>query len=222
MNFSKSDLPHIQWSLLILLAVLGTGGVIIAASQGFVTRAQDEQRALKQQLSAARGQLATAQEDQEKMQTYTQEYNTLLRRDIIGDDRRLDWMEALDKMRKQSKASGLMDFNYSIAPQQRYAPFPPVDSGNFELHSSGMSMQFNLLHEEQLLSVLDALRTNNRGWFMLERCELERNSTQEASNAQEDDEPPVNASTAVVRSFVPQLKAQCAGGWLTLKNRNAQ
>lgn len=223
MNFSKSDLPHIQWSLLILLAVLGTGGAIIAASEGFVTRAQEGQRALKQQLSAARGQLATAQEDQEKMQTYTQEYNTLLQRDIIGDDRRLDWMEALDKMRKQSKASGLMDFNYSIAPQQLYAPFPPVDSGNFDLHSSGMSMQFNLLHEGQLLTVLDALRTNSKGWFMLDRCELERNSAHEtnvAPNAQEDDEPPLNASTPVVRSFVPQLKAQCAGGWLTLKNRN--
>lgn len=220
MSVSKSDLPHIQWSLLILLAVLGTSGAIIAASQGFVTRAQEEQSALKQQLSAARGRLATAQEDQEKMQTYTQEYNTLLQRDIIGDDRRLDWMEALDKMRKQSKASGLMDFNYSIAPQQRYAPFPPVDSGNFDLHSSGMSMQFNLLHEGQLLSVLDALRTNSKGWFMLNHCELERNSTQEVTNAQEDDEPPVNASTPVARSFVPQLKAQCAGGWLTLKNRN--
>lgn len=219
MNFSKSDLPHIQWSLLILLAVLGTSGAIIFASQNFVTHAQEEQLTLKQQLSAARGQIATAQEDQEKMQTYTQEYNALLRRDIIGDDRRLDWMEALDKMRKQNKASGLMDFNYSIAPQQRYAPFPPVDSGNFDLNSSGMSMQFNLLHEEQLLSVLDTLR-NNKGWFVLDHCELERVSTQEVNNAQEDNEPPVTASTPVARNFVPQLKAQCTGGWLTLKNRN--
>ena len=220
MNFSRSDLPHIQWSLLILLAVLGTSGAIIVVSQSFVARAQEEQLSMKQGLSTARDQLATAQEDQEKMQTYTQEYNALLQRDVIGDDRRLDWMEALDKMRKQSKPSGLMDFNYSIAPQQRYTPFPPVDSGNFDLNSSGMSLQFDLLHEEQLLSVLDTLRTNNKGWFMLDRCEMERASTQEVSNAQEDDEPVTN--TASARSFVPQLKAQCAGGWLTLKNRSGQ
>ncbi len=225
MNFSKSDFPHIKWSLLILLAVLATGSAIVVASQSFVTQAQQEQRSLMQQLASARSKLATAQEDQEKMQTYTQEYNTLLQRNIMGDDRRLDWMEVLDKMRKQSKASGLMDFNYSIAPQQRYNPFPPVDNGNFNLHSSGMTMQFELLHEGQLLAVLDTLRNNNKGWFMLDHCEMERNSAQAATaalDAQDDDEPPANTGASATRSFVPQLTAQCAGGWLTLKNRSAQ
>lgn len=225
MSFSRSDFSHVKWSMLILLAVLGAGGAAIFASQSFVANAQQEQRTLMQQLSAARAKLSTAQEDQENMQTYTQEYNILLRRDIIGDDRRLDWIEVLDKIRKQGMAKGLMYFNYSIAPQQPYTPFPPVDSGNFDIHSSGMSMQFDLLHEEQLLSVLDALRNSKKGWFMLEHCELERNSEEAATSApgaQEEDELPGNTRAPATRNFMPQLKAQCAGGWLTLKNRSTQ
>lgn len=223
MSFSRTDIPYIKWSLLTLLAVLGASAAIIIASQSFMTHAQEGQSALKQQLAAARARLATAQEDQQNMQTYMQEYNILLQRNIIGDDQRLDWMEVLDKMRKQSHASGLLDFNYSIAPQQHYTAFPPVDNGNFDINSSGMSMQFDLLHEGQLLSVLDALRNNNKGWFMLDHCEMERNSAQAATAAldSQEDGAPASADTAA-RSFVPQLRAQCTGGWLTFKNRNAK
>ena len=224
MTFSRSDFAHIKWNALLLLAVLGAGGALIAATQNYVAQAQQEQQTLQRQQGEARAHLATAQADQENMQTYTQEYNILLRRNIVGEGQRLDWIETLDKMRKQQHARGLMNFNYSITPQQHYTPIPAVDSGNYELNASGMVLQFDLLHEGQLLDFLDTLRNNTRGWFILTQCTVQRSATLSASNVAttlNDEDASVVASRAAGQNFVPQLKAECTGAWLTLKNRNA-
>lgn len=204
MTFSKSDFSLIKWSLFIFLSVLALGSTAIIASENFITRAQAEQRATQRQMNEARKQLATAGEDRENMKTYTLEYGSLLERNIIGSDQRLDWIEGLDKILKQNR---VLDFKYAIAPQQIYIPAPPLDSGNFELYLSSMTLQFNLLHEGQLINFFDTLRNDIKGWFIIDHCTLERGSL--ASD-------PANFNSAA------QLKADCTGGWLTLKNRNAK
>ena len=198
MTFSQSDLPHLKWRLLSLLLVLATGSAAVMLSANFVTQAQRDQQTAQHQLNEARSRLAAAQDDRANMATYALEYGTLLQRKIIGNDQRLDWIEGLEKIQRHKR---VLDFKYAIAPQQPYTPAPPLDSGNFELNLSNMTLQLDLLHERQLINFFDTLRTDIKGWFIIDHCALERSAD-------------VNAT--------PQLKAECTGGWLTLKNRNAQ
>ena len=204
MTFSKSDFPHMMWSLLIFLAVLGLGSAAIIASENFLSRAQIKQQDMHRQLNEARKQLATAEEDRDNMKTYTLEYGSLLDRHIFGSDRRLDWIEGLNDIHRQKR---VLDFKYTIAPQTIYTPTPALNSGNYDLYLSAMTLQFNLLHEGQLINFFDALRTHINGWFIIDHCALERGSL--AAD-------PANFSSST------QLKANCSGGWLTLKNRNAK
>ena len=81
---------------------------------------------------------------------------------------------------------------------------PPLSNGNFELNLSGMTLQLDLLHEGQLINFLDVLSKEMKGRFLLDHCSIDRSGTVTDTNP------------------VAQLKAECAGGWLTLKNRNAQ
>lgn len=205
MTFSKSDFTHIRWSLLVFLLALGAGGATILASGSFIEKAQRDQREARRQLDEARSRLATAEEDRENMRTYTLEYNALLKRNIVGNDQRLDWIEGLDNIHRQDQAPGLMDFKYSIVPQRTYTPVPALDSGNFELNRSDMILHFDLLHEEQLMAFFDTVRSDIKGWFILDKCVLER-----AATAPEKNDYGVTA----------QLKAECTGGWVTLKNRS--
>lgn len=207
MTFSKSDFPLIQWNLLLFLLVLGAGSAMIMASGNFIEKAQRDQREAKRQLTEARNRLATAVADHENMQTYTLEFGTLLKRNIIGNDQRLDWIEGLDRIHKQNQALGSMDFKYSIVPQKAYIPAPALDSGNFELNLTDMTLNFDLLHEEQLMTFFDTLRTGVNGWFILDHCALERSGMASANTA--------------AHGLAPQLRAECVGGWLTMKNRNA-
>ena len=198
MSLSQSDLPHLKWSLLIFLLVLCAGATAIIASESVIAREQRQQQDAQNQLSVARELLATAQQDKVNMKDYTFEYDELVKRNIIGDDRRLDWIEGLEKIQQQHP---VLDFKYTIAPQQPYIQPATLDSGNFDIKQSGMTLQFYLLHEAQLLDFFDTLRTNHMGWFSLDHCALERNADSHA---------------------IAQLKAECTGGWLTLQSRSAK
>lgn len=196
MTFSQADLPYIKWSLATFIVVLAIGGSAVFFSQKFATDAQKAKRAAQQQLNDARNKLNAARDDQANMAAYTQEYSAIQRRGVIGDEQRLNLIEGLDNLRKRNR---VLDFKYAISPQQPYKPVPALDSGNFDLKISNMTLQFELLHEEQLINFFDSLRRDTNGWFILDKCSLEKSA---------------NAAA--------QLKADCAGGWLTLKNRNAK
>jgi len=202
MTFSQADLPHIKWSLLIFLLVLAAGGSALFISQKYANNALKARRDAQTQLNEARSKLNAARDDQLNMTEYTKEYSAIERREIIGDEQRLNLIEGLETLRKHKH---VLDFKYSIAPQQPYKPAAAMDSGNFDLKLSAMTLRFELLHEGQLINFFDSLRRDMNGWFILEKCTIERNT-----GAAQNDGP------------AAQLKADCSGGWLTMKNRNAK
>jgi hypothetical protein len=197
MSFSTADLPILKWSLgaLVLSLVLSAG--IISLSNSYLEKSLKGRQIAQQQLFDARAQLLSAQSDEENMSAYAFEYNSLLGQKVIGDEQRLDWMEGLEKLRQQGS---VLDFKYTIAPQQGYTPNPPVDAGNFKLSRSSMSLQIDILHEEQLLHLFADMRSKLNGWFMLDGCSLSR---------------------TVATDEMSPLKAECTGGWFTMKNKNA-
>lgn len=199
MSFTTDDLGEIKWSLLACLISAVVAVVLINYSAGIQQQSLKELQQAQRQLSTARDQLLTAQSDQENMASYQMEYDALVVQKVIGSEPRLDWIEGLEKLRKQNL---LPDFKYTIAPQTSYAPNPPLTAGNFTLSTSPMSVELDLLHEGQLLAFFEALRRQMPGWFLLDKCALSRS----------DD------STQNGRVM---LKAECTGGWFTMKNRNA-
>jgi len=208
MILSKSDFPHIKWSAIFFLLAFGSGSAMLIFSKTCTNHAQQEQKAAQHRLNEARHQLSdaynrmtAAQDDQKNKDAYAQEYAGLLDRKIIGGDQRLDWIEGLDTIRKQNR---VLDFKYTIAPQQPYTPPMPVENGNYDLNLSTMTLHLDLLHEEQLINFFEALRTEMKGRFILDSCALDRSGA-----------TPENIAA-------PQLKAECVGGWLTLQNRNAK
>ena len=196
MSFSKDDLPFLKVSLGAFALSIALAAGMITYSDSYLEQSKNARADAQKQLTDARAQLISAQGDQENMSSYSLEYLALQDQKVIGAEQRLDWMEGMEKLRRQGI---VLDFKYTIAPQQGYAPSPSVEAGNFQLNRSDMTMQIDLLHEEQLLKFIAALRSQMQGWFMLDGCTLTRTS------------PGSEAS---------QLKADCKGGWFTMKNRN--
>jgi len=206
MKLSPPDWPHIKLGAITFLLTLLLGGAIVVGSEDFLLQAHANQHAAQQQLNAARSNLSGAREDRENMQTYMAEYSALLNRNITHSNQRLDWIEGLEKIRQQYHVP---DFKYAISPQQDFTPISPLESGNFLLKLSKMTLDFDLLHEGQLINFFNALHSQVKGRFILEQCTLERTGT-----------ATVNSLSANAGSTT-QLKASCTGGWLALQNRNA-
>lgn len=204
MKLSKTDLPILRWSILALAASVLISAAILYISSTYIGNSQKELRSARNMRNDARTRLAAAHEDSDNMSIYSSEYGALIKRKIIGDDQRLDWIEGMEKLRQMNL---VWDFRYNISPQKIYAPKPPINSGNFNIQYSEMELQFDLLHEAQLADFFTALPKNAHGWYQLEGCALKRSATAEEYAAM-----PSGA----------QLDAKCSGGWITLKNRNAQ
>ena len=203
MKFSNSDFHLMRWSLLAICASLMLSGAVLYGSNKYAESTKQRLRVAQSKSIDAQNRLTTARQDLENLSDYSQEYSALEHKKIIGDDHRLDWMDALEKIRNQNL---VIDFRYNIAPQKTYAPQPAIDSGNFDIHYSETKLQFELLHEGQLLKFFDALRSQTNGWYQLEGCSMQRAD--------------LNEETATAAG--PHLKAECSGGWITLKNRNTQ
>lgn len=200
MKLSGQDFQLVRRSVLAVCASALASAVILYGSGEYAESARNERRDAQNMLDDARNRLMTALQDRENMSIYAGGYGALIERKIIGDDQRLDWMEGLENIRRKNLVA---DFRYSIAPQKIYASQPPIDGGNFDIRYSEMKLQFDLLHEVQLLDFFDALRTGIKGRYRLDGCTLQRAVDE-------------NEQTAMVR-----LKAECSGGWITLKNRSA-
>jgi hypothetical protein len=79
--------------------------------------------------------------------------------------------------------------------------------GNFDLKLSGLRLHIDLLHEMQLIKFFDSLRTNIKGWFIIDHCSLERAVSTKGSEVTSQ------------LSGTAQLKAECVGGWITMKKK---
>lgn len=202
MRFSKSDFALMRWSILAVCVSVLASVIVLYSSGEYAKKAQNDKLSAQNMLNDARNRLTTAYQDENNITIYANEYGALLENKIIGDDQRLDWMEGLEKIRQQNL---VLNFHYNIAPQKKYGLQPSIESGNFDINYSEMKLQFDLLHEAQLLRFFEALRANIKGWYQLNGCTLQRNAVTPGSGENGE----------------PQIKAECSGGWITLKNRNA-
>lgn len=202
-NTFKLAMPQLKWGLVSMAVGLGLCIVMVAISNNMLGGAQRTNSAATKRLSDARKNLAAAQEDRENMAAYAAEYEVMLQRNLVGDEKRIDWIDGLEALRKLGL---VLDFQYSISPQQPYTPAAAKDSGNFALNLSPMSLTLDLLHEGQLAHFFDTLRSNIRGQYMLNGCDIVR-LDKDAGNTR-------------TSGIAPILKAECKGGWLTFKNRS--
>jgi len=201
MKFSTKDLPHIRGLLIMLALALILGAVLIYVSDGVLTKAQQSKIIADREWSEALRKLERTKNEQEDLQGYYHQYQNLVEQNVIGLERRLDWIETIEKIRNQLN---IFSVKYKLEPQETLNLENNSTSNSFDLHRSNMTLDFSLLHEGQLLNFFDALSEEAKGMYLLESCTLTRND--------------------LVRQlrFVPNLQAECTLGWITLNEKNAE
>lgn len=183
---------------LILLALSIITGLGLHFGGALFERHQQERHAQAQQrLDAARQNRARTAAEQENIRRYLVPYQALLAARLIGEERRLDWIDALGRSREQRKFFAI---EYDIASRRPY-PFTGLPAANaLTVSASRMSIRFPLLHENDLFALLDDLRARKAGLFILDHCDIARNPQEKGKPLQ----------------LAPNLAAECALDWLTV------
>lgn len=189
-----------DWKILRLpLGIFGTVMILATLMTGFASKTQTEAfQALQTQngqLNQARQRYLASDAEREAIVKYLPLYQQLIQQGFIGEERRLEWIDELRTINQQHKLFGI---TYSIGAQEAYKPPFSVNTGPFTLHRSVMEIDLALLHEYDLLTMLNTLAASRHAPFMVRNCVMTR------------------LAGGVKNKFVPYLNSSCAIDWLTI------
>ncbi|MCH9672905.1 MAG: hypothetical protein K0U93_15820 [Gammaproteobacteria bacterium] len=191
-----------DWSVLraptifLVLALLVAGG-LVAATYSFSDGVEGSHTQESRRLASARGKYLLLDDDKRLVEDFYPRFQALAAGGRIGEERRLNWIETL---RQAASAIKLPSLQYQIASRSEATPEFPVDSGNFEVMVSEMTLDIGLLHEGDLFALLDELERRATGLFHVSDCRMERVTP----DVQEEEPGQAN------------LRAVCTIDWYTL------
>lgn len=104
-------------------------------------------------------------------------YRRMRELNIVGSERRLEWVETLARIREQR---ALPELRYQIAPRRllRTAADGPEGVASY---ASTLTLEAALLHEGDLLDVLADLRRAGGAYYAVRHCAIERGERAAAS-----------------------------------------
>ena len=90
---------------------------------------------------------------------------------IIGQEQRLNWVETLKGAGARIKIPSL---HYEINLRQPYTPEFTLSTGPYQIYTSTMKLNVGMLHENDLVRLLQELDKNAAGLYSVKECSLKR------------------------------------------------
>lgn len=196
MTLTRNDWIQLRWPLSALVLVVASCAVLLFYVEQHKLQARQALQAQQAQLLQARQRYQTSGQEKDNIERYLPQYQRMIAAGFIGEERRIEWVDSLRSIHNQGK---LFTISYSIGQQESYKPSFALNLGNFELKRSVMKLDLSMLHEGDLLTLLERLRTQQSTPFILRSCEVVRQAEVRAN------------------LLAPNMRASCELDWLTLR-----
>ena len=199
---SKEDFRRIRLSLALAVVMIAVGSAVAYSSLRLLEAERKTSREALASRAEIKGKLSRARDEEQEIKRKIAQFNTLRSRGVIGEERRLDWVEQIRQIQKSRK---LLDIQYEVSPQRLLETTMPGSpaAGGYDFYASTMRLQMELLHEEDLLNFLSDLRDSASAYIRTRACKVER--------------MPKGAGER--RGIMPLLKAECSLELITIRER---
>ena len=201
MNFSQAELKKLALPVLISLVLIGAGIALIRFADASLAREKGQLATARAQRTQNVERLARIAEEEREVKEKLDVYQQLKSLNVLGEERRLEWADAIARIRAQRE---LLDLRYRVE-RQRPLVSVPGKPANVDFYASNMRVDIALLHEEDLLRFLSDLRASGNAYYAVKRCALER-----------------TGQAATGTSIIPRLRADCEIDLITIIDRGAK
>jgi len=215
MKFGATDFRKIQFSLLAALLMCGLGAAAVLFSLAQTKAADTAKTSASRERNELDSKLKQVRNEENEIKQKSSQFSQLQAHGVIGEERRLDWVELLKDIRSKRH---LLDLQYEISPQR---VLDTSIGGGFTFYASAMRLQIKLLHEEDLTRLLDDLRTQAKALIQVKRCDVARlprdNGEARAGNGLASPKGTSPQGDSLRGTFGAQLQADCLIDWVTLR-----
>ncbi|MCC7486830.1 MAG: hypothetical protein IT529_17800 [Burkholderiales bacterium] len=191
---TRADLEAVRNPLAALVVVLAAAAAAVYYSHQLAAQARRELAQQQSRLKDARARLQRSGDERTLIVQYLGAYRQLQKRGFIGEEQRINWLDALRVTNEQADLFGV---DYQIGTQKPYQYAAEFGAGPIELRESTMTLRFRLLHEGDLLRFLDLLARQGAGIYTVDECSMKRLDNR-----------------GVIR-YQPNLAAECELAWIT-------
>jgi hypothetical protein len=193
---NRNALLALKAPLVTLITVIVIGASLHYYIDFALTKAKRELAQQQSNLRDARARLQKARDENVIIERYLNNYQYLQQIGFIGDEQRINWLDALRFTNQQRRLFGV---NYQIGAQQPYPYASELDPGQLTLHQSVMKVTVRLLHEGDLIPFLGMLAQQRAGVFSVDQCTMVRVDIGGSARNQ------------------PNVRADCELAWITLR-----
>ena len=192
MKLTQRDLRKLLLPLLATLALWGTAGILAWWSHTETRGAAQERDRATEAKTQIEARLRQFRSEEIDLKERSLLFKRLKDVGILGEERRLDWMEQLRSTQRDLRLPGL---KYEFAIQ---TPLNQTAPSGYAWFNSPLRLHMRLLHEGDLLSTLERIQREAHALVIVRACRL-------APSAGEHKD-----------SFAP-LNADCDMDWLTAR-----
>jgi hypothetical protein len=188
MTLTPEELRKLALPALAALVLVAVGGVLASNARDAAAKASRELSAAQAERRQNADRLARIAEEEREVKEKLDVYQQLKRLHILGEERRLEWADAVTRIRNQRE---LLDLTYRV-DRQKLLKSVPGKPANVEFFASTMTVQLDLLHEEDLLRFLADLRASGNAYYAVRSCGVRR-----------------TGQAATGTTITPRLRANC-------------
>jgi hypothetical protein len=177
-----------------LLFVLTVGLALVWTTRQALVRDNRALGAAQAERRQAAERLARVAQEERDVHDHVRLYVRLKDLRILGEEQRLEWVEALERIRA---ARELGELRYQVERRRVLKTLPGKPA--LDLHSSNMKLELSVLHEGDLIGFLQDLRASGNAYYSVRQCSIAR-----IANAEQ------------AAPLAPRLRAVCQVELITL------
>ena len=164
------DWPAPRGSIVLLVLALATGAVAAGGAIRFHDDAVRGYERQKARLASARARYRAIDDQRRLIETWLPPFRALQAAGVIGEERRLAWIETL---RAAAARIRLPSLRYRIGRRTEYEAGLVLD-GAWRPFATVVRLEAGLLHEGDLERLIRELATRDAGLHRIERCDVRR------------------------------------------------
>jgi len=167
----KLDWHYLMPALIAMLIAAIATMLMVYFSYSHHTEMQNEYDLEQARYQVMLARFEEANDDRRFLELYSGRFKALETAGVFVAEQRVDWVDSLHSVISAMKLSNV---KYEVAPQRMNSEFIAAGVENIRINESPLKIEMNLLHEQDMLTLLDRLERKLMGQFLIESCEMKR------------------------------------------------